>query len=86
MKIKETLSSVRELETQLRKFGGASNGGATVKSAASPAGDAAKVEANLSSDLNSRSDRVQQLKNLVDSGQYRTDSTEIAKSVIRDLF
>jgi len=86
MKIKEALGSARELESQLRKISGNNNDGSQPKSGSVSPMDAVRVQDDLVTEANRRAERVKQIKESVQSGEYRTKSEDIAKSLLRDLF
>lgn len=86
MKIKETLSSIRELENQFRKINKQDKGSSSVQEFSSQSPDAVSISVQQSESDSARTKRVADLKNLISSGSYQPDSRKIAESVIRDLF
>jgi anti-sigma28 factor (negative regulator of flagellin synthesis) len=86
MKIKEALSSVRELESQLRKLNQKEKENPAVQELSSESTDAVSVLVQQSESNSARIKRVADIKNLVATGTYQPDSTKVAQSVIRDLF
>ena len=86
MKIKETLSSIRELENQFRKINKQDKGSSSVQEISSQSPDAVSVSVQQSESNSARTKKVADLKNLISTGFYQPDSRKIAESVIRDLF
>jgi anti-sigma28 factor (negative regulator of flagellin synthesis) len=86
MKIKEALSSVRELESQLRKLNQKEKENPAVQELSSESTDAVSVLVQQSESNSARVKRVADIKNMVATGSYKPDLTKVAESVIRDLF
>lgn len=86
MKIKEALSSVRELESQLRKLNQKEKENPAVQELSSESTDAVSILVQQSESNSARVKRVADIKNMVTSGSYKPDLTKVAESVIRDLF
>ena len=86
MKIKEALSSVRELESQLRKLNQKEKENPALQELSSESTDAVSVLVQQSESNSARVKRVADIKNIVASGSYKPDLTKVAESVIRDLF
>jgi anti-sigma28 factor (negative regulator of flagellin synthesis) len=85
MKIKEALSSIRELENQFRKINKQEKGSSAVQELSSEGTDAVSVLVQQSETNSARTQRVAELKNMVSTGSYKPDLTRVAESVIRDL-
>ena len=86
MKIKEALSSIRELENQFRKINKQEKESSAVQELSSEGTDAVSILVQQSESNSARIQRVAELKNLISTGFYQPDSRKIAESVIRDLF
>lgn len=86
MKIKEMLSSVRELEQTFQRVNNVNPENAAVRETARANTDAVKIDPTIDSSSDERRNRVAELKAAVAEGNYNPSSTEIAKAVIRDLF
>lgn len=86
MKIKEALSSIRELETQLRKLNQKEKENPAVQELSSEGVDAVNVLVQQSESNSARTQRVADIKNMVSTRSYKPDLAKVAESVIRDLF